>query len=295
MARQYRLVMMVPGLFFSTRTNRRSRSGFNLIELLVVIAIIAVLASLLLPALARGKAQGQGTSCRNNVRQLTLACLLYADEASDRLPYNLGAAEIRQLAAQNQFRNWTTPIMNWELDSDNTNALLLTQGGIGPYVSRTARVYRCPADCFVSDIQAGAGWTARVRSISMNAMVGDAGLFSSNGTNLNNPDYGQFFKISDMPNPAGIFLLIEEHPNSIDDGYFLNAIDSLRWSALPGSYHGGAVNLSFMDGHAEIHKWRFASTKPPCRPGSAYLPINVPVAEQDDFEWLMERTSVDRD
>ena len=62
-------------------------------------------------------------------------------------------------------------------------------------------------------------------------------------------------------------MLTEEHPDSINDGYFLNKPDSLQWMDLPASYHNGAANLAFADGHLETHKWRFASTKPPARPG----------------------------
>ena len=83
--------------------------------------------------------------------------------------------------------------MSWESDADNTNSVLLTSGGIGPYTSHTAPVYKCPDDRAVSDIQARLGWTSRVRTYSMNAMVGNAGEFSQNGANVNNPDYRQFF------------------------------------------------------------------------------------------------------
>jgi prepilin-type N-terminal cleavage/methylation domain-containing protein/prepilin-type processing-associated H-X9-DG protein len=267
--------------------------GFTLVELLTVIAVIAILAALLLPVLARAKAKGYAITCLSNERQLMLACLVYAGDYGDALPYNLGAAEIKQMEAQGQFWNWTTPVMSWELEADNTNTVWLTEGGIGPYTSRSAGLYRCPVDTVVSDLQAKAGWTARVRSISMNAMVGHAGQFLRAGANVNNPDYRQFLKLGQIPQPAQIFVLTEEHPDSVNDGYFLNKPDSLRWLDLPASYHNGAVNLAFADGHLETHRWRFASTKPPARPDAAHLPLPVPATERADFDWLMERTTID--
>ena len=284
-----------------TSERERRETGFTLIELLVVIAMIAILAGLLLPALSGAKIEARAITCLNNEKQLALASQLYADEASDRFPYNLGAAEIRQTVAQNSFLNWSSTVMDWEVQnpdnantSDNTNSTLLTKGGIGNYTSRSAGVYRCPSDNVLSDLQSQAGWEKRVRSISMNAMVGDAGVFSSAGANTNNPDYKQFFKIGQVPKPSQIFVFIEEHPDSINDGYFLNKPDSGEWFDLPASYHNGSVNLSFTDGHAERHHWLYASTKRPARPGGAHpLPFAVPYAERQDFRWLMERTTVE--
>src|SRR5262249_36740183 len=113
-----------------SRSGNRPRraTGFTLIELLTVIAVIVILAGLLLPALGNAKAKARAIACLNNERQLVLACQLYADEANDRFPYNLGVNDIRKNVAAGSFINWSSAIMDWETQnpdnpntSDNTN------------------------------------------------------------------------------------------------------------------------------------------------------------------------------
>jgi prepilin-type N-terminal cleavage/methylation domain-containing protein/prepilin-type processing-associated H-X9-DG protein len=281
----------VPNVSFGWRCGgRKPAVGFTLVELLVVIAIIAILAALLLPALSSARSRAQALSCLNNQKQLAVACILYADESGDRLPYNLGEPEIRQNAAQDLYLNWSSPIMDWEPDNtDNTNTVLLTEGGIGPYTSHAAKIYHCPADRYVSDLQSQEGWSSRVRSVSMNAMLGDAGRYTLSGGNTNNPMYRQFFKITQVPQPSQIFVFIEEHANSISDGYFINKAMDFTWTRLPASYHQRAANLSFTDGHVEKHKWLEGATTPPVQPGAGYLPIDAMGSR--DFRWLLYHTS----
>jgi len=284
-----------PGFMRPASEARWRRVGaFTLIELLVVIGIVAVLAALLLPTLAQARSKAQGVSCANNQRQLMFACLLYAGDNGDAFPYNFGDVETRRTVAQRQFLNWVNNVLNWELDADNTNRAWVLAGGLGPYMAGAVESFRCPSDSVLSDIQKAAGWTGRVRSMSMNALVGDAGEFSRSGANVNAPAYRQFFKMAQVPEPARIFVFIEEHPDSVDDGYFLNNPYKPEWHDLPASYHRGSANLVFADGHGESHRWLNAGTRPPARPDAAALPLAVPAGQRADFNWLMERTSVVR-
>ncbi len=275
-----------------------SRCGFSLVELLVVIAIIGILSSILLPALAKAKARAQGMYCMNNTKQLTLAWVMYSDDHNGNLPYNLQSSASTAAKSPNPMTsmelNWVNNVLDWELGPDNTNAAALLATGLGPYTGNSASIYRCPSDYTVSQIQRNAGWEARVRSYSMNAMIGDAGTVTQTGINVNNPDYVQFFKYSAIPRPSDIFVFLDEHPDSIDDGYFLNSAEAPKWRDLPASYHDGAAAFSFADGHSEIHQWRRLSTKADARPGAANLPLQLKSNDLQDFIWVLSSMSVER-
>jgi prepilin-type N-terminal cleavage/methylation domain-containing protein/prepilin-type processing-associated H-X9-DG protein len=269
----------------------RARQAFTLVELLVVIAIIAILASLIVPAVARAKGSGQQIFCENNLRQLGLAWMVYAQDNNDRLAYNLGGTEIKRLNKREQYYNWANSLLNWELDSNNTNDFLNTHASLGSYVGANARIFRCPSDAVLSSLQRRAGWSHRSRTYSMNAMVGDAGEFTRGGTNVNNPAYRQYMTLSEIPHPTRIFSFIEEHPHSINDGYFLNKGYSSEWYDLPASFHNGGANLSFADGHQELRRWQRDSTKKPAKPDVAALPLELAADDLADLKWVVSRMS----
>jgi prepilin-type N-terminal cleavage/methylation domain-containing protein/prepilin-type processing-associated H-X9-DG protein len=273
-------------------SNDRARRGFTLLELLVVIALIAALAALLLPTLNRARAKAQGYQSVNNSRQLLLAWILYSDDFNGRLAYNLGGPAGGKDPASKTNLNWVNNNLTWELDSDNTNTATLTEASLGPYASKVASIYRCPTDRILSQRQQEAGWTARVRSYSMNAMVGNAGELSGDGVNKNNPKYVQFFRITDIPLPAEIFVFVEEHADSINDGYFLNQFYTNVWIDLPSSDHNGAAPFAFADGHAQLQRWMDASTKQPQLPDMVEFPVTLLNSETTDLNWVMRHTSV---
>jgi prepilin-type N-terminal cleavage/methylation domain-containing protein len=265
--------------------------GFTLIELLVVIAVIAILAAILLPALASARERARGLICLNNTHQLTLSWQLYADDHNGRLPYNLVMTEY----GSRTNINWVNNVMTSDTNPDNTNVATITQASLGIYAQGQTAIYRCPCDRALSTMQHAAGWTARIRSYSMNAMMGDAGDATTNGFNVNNPDYTQFFKITQILHPAEMFVFVDEQSDSLDDGYFVNHAYQWKWINLPGSYHNYAAAFSFADGHSEMHRWLESTTIRLPQPNAAFLPILIPYNQWADFQWVISHMSIEND
>jgi prepilin-type N-terminal cleavage/methylation domain-containing protein/prepilin-type processing-associated H-X9-DG protein len=252
------------GASFVARGDRRA---FTLIELLVVIAIIAILASLLLPALSKSKTKAQGIMCVNNEKQLLYCWSMYATDYNDQLVLNGTGAQ----------QGWVGGWLPTPTEATNYNLLKPPYGKLYPY-NQSVGIYRCPADTSMAKI--GRNSYPRTRSISMNGnMNGDSWY-----TLTIEKTWWTFRKMSQIQMPTKMFVFIDEREETVDDGYFLVGLDDNKtWGNLPAISHNGAGGLGFADGHAEIKKWRDPQTLLKGA-GTRVAPNDVP--------WIQERTSV---
>lgn len=224
----------------------KRRQGFTLIELLVVIAIIAILAAMLLPALSRAKSHAQGTNCMNNARQLQMAYLLYATDNGDKLMDNSVAGTSSPGQAAWIKGNVQGPFTADYLEDPK-------KGVLWPYNTSLA-IYKCPGSrAFIKGL--GWGGNANVphnRSYSVSVWL---------GSNLGDNDPSIAGKIakkhSVIRNPAQTSVFIEENQICIDNGAIGFNTDSGGdvWN-LPANRHNNGCGFSYLDGHAEIMKWR---------------------------------------
>jgi prepilin-type N-terminal cleavage/methylation domain-containing protein len=282
----------------SSLADRPIRQAFTLIELLIVIAIIAILASLLLPALTFAKQKALGIQCMSNHHSLLLGWRMYVDENNDNFPL----ASLINPSAPDKGSLWMTGHLdfnpnnpsNWNLEQDIKKCLLF------PYIGGSTAIFKCPSDRSVVTVP-GLGRLPRVRSMSLNQHVGgfDAG---------NTPPWlkklRMFKKTSDMiePGPTGTWVFLDQREDDVNNPSYEVVMDGwqpydpkqYRFTDVPAFYHHRAAGLSFADGHSEIKSWKDPRTMPPLTPphkGAFNDALFFASPNNVDIRWMQERTT----
>ncbi len=289
---------------FKRLNGRKPAGSFTLIELLVVIAIIAILAAMLLSVLAQAKSRAQGIQCMSNTHQLMLAVIEYASDNNDYLPNNEDTPSVADGG------NWEWPSMAYASGTGPTNwgKLISTANTqLATYI-QTPGVYRCPAD---QSKNKGLTGLPRVRSYSMSCAIGCSNLVSprkacgavSQLSKVPPPSGGVWLvytRVSQMKGglgPSDIYVLIDEHPDTINDPVFGNLMDSnpndttyCYYYNVPAKFHNNACGISFADGHSEIHRWQY--------PGKIPDPVYATISNQGnlyfspDVTWFYYHTTI---
>jgi type II secretory pathway pseudopilin PulG len=260
--------------------------------LLVVITVIAILAAMLLPVLARAKERGKRVQCVNNQKQLATTWFMYIADNNDRLPSN-GQNNPPRL----------DPTMWVQGAFVNPGANQSDQYIIDPRYAqfatyiKTSKIYVCPTDRPMVQVQGVGPWYAKVRSYSMNAYMGWVGEWDVRLTPVDargKPTYQVITKHGQLLGrmPTGAFLFLDVSADSICWPYFGMRMDSDSFFNFPGSTHNFGAEVSFSDGHVEHHRWTDKRTI--IAYSTFYHRHDDPSPGNPDLAWLRARTTAPR-
>jgi len=264
----------------------KAARGFTLIELLVVIALIAILASLLLPALAKAQEVARRIKCLNNQRQLAITSVIYSTDNNESLAIN-GAQQGGSVQRETM---WVAGDYHSFLPAF-TNAMYLMDPKYAAFARylTTKHVYKCPSDSTTYVLNGGRP-VPQVRSYSMNVYLApNAGVASHLSSR-----YRVFRKSSDLLSTANTFVFMDVTPQNLCTPAFIVLMPGTANNGFfhfPATHHNRGGVASFADGHSEAHRWRDPRTIRTAKLG-VKIGHDVSSPGNHDLTWIQERTTV---
>jgi len=236
--------------------------GFTLIELLVVIAIIAVLMAVLMPSLHRAREQGQRAACLNNLKQLAVAWILYADDNDDKIvngeaEYGTAGTTTTPTSGHHAREKWWvgtdchSGYMTGGQHPQSVQLSAIRTGALFPYVP-AVNLYKCPT---------GVRGEMRTYTITdaMNGLYRDGTRSGSVGTRVGKTVLWVKRRSEIVLPGADSRLVFLDEGRVTPDSYATHYLNA-RWWDPPHSRHGDGTNVSFADGHSGYWKWNASET-----------------------------------
>ncbi|MDQ6633053.1 MAG: prepilin-type N-terminal cleavage/methylation domain-containing protein [Verrucomicrobiota bacterium] len=250
-------------IYTTTSSDCRSERAFTFVELLVVLAIISAGTLMVLSAMAKTKTNGSMSRCLNNLKQLASAWTMYSADNNGSL-----------VSAYPSFGGFTATWCKGNAATGGgagsymyggADPAGITNGLLWPYI-KSLSAYKCPADNRVSFPGNPLPGQPILRNVSMNSYMagrswGVTPAFTITFGGARNPTTPVFLKETEISRPSSIWVILDEDPQSINDGMFLVDLGGGQgFLDLPSRLHNNSYGINFADNHVELIKFTDSSS-----------------------------------
>jgi hypothetical protein len=236
-------------------SHARRERAFTLIELVALLCVITICALMVLPSLARTRTNSPMTQCQNNLRQLAAAWTMYSADNKGWLvsAYPIYAGFTASWCGGNAATGGGSSSYTY----GGAEPAGITNGLLWPYI-KSLSAYKCPSDKRISLPGNPFPGQPILRTVSMNSYMAGRNYGANTSWNIfsggsQDPNAPVFLKENEISQPSNIWVILDEDPQSINDGMFLVDMGGAGrgFGDLPSRSHSNGYGINFADGHTE--------------------------------------------